>query len=86
MPTSGKATGLYLLALAKSRSGSSAEADAALQAAEALAGTLPKPGEDDLEPGGDWPENWLICQILRREALQTLRKPTHAGKPKPASG
>jgi hypothetical protein len=57
-------------------------------AAEKLAAGLLKPGVDDLEGDGHWIENWLVCQIIRREARIAFGEPPLDPDPpaRPAGG
>jgi len=59
-----------LIAMALEGLNRHAEAMIALRRAQSLASQLPKAGLDDL---GENPEDWLICQILLREAQSIIR-------------
>jgi hypothetical protein len=73
-----------LRAMSRLRAGDPAAADALRATLEDIDRQLPKPGAEDL---GEGPENFLICQILRREAEQLVstagRTPTTRGAGQP---
>jgi tetratricopeptide (TPR) repeat protein len=70
------ATADFYLAMAHHRLGHTDEARAALAAAVKRADAkLPRAGGDDLLVGGPV-ENWLICNVARREAERLLRAAT----------
>lgn len=52
------------------RAGDPAAAAALRATVDAIDRQLPKPGAEDI---GEGPENFLICQVLRREAEEVLR-------------
>ena len=58
-----------IIAMALERQDRHNEAVDVLQRALAVAGLLPKPGQEDLSED---PEDWLICQVLLREASRTV--------------
>ncbi|HZL38556.1 MAG TPA: serine/threonine-protein kinase [Tepidisphaeraceae bacterium] len=58
-----------LIAITRERSGQHADSAAALLRARNLAKALPKPGVQSL---GNNPEDWLVAQVLLREAIQTI--------------
>jgi tetratricopeptide (TPR) repeat protein len=74
-------TTYLVLGMAHQRLGQAAEARQALDRARAiLEQKYPKPDRGDLFPG-DWQE-WLRCQILRREAEALIEGKSAEAKPK----
>lgn len=66
----GEAEADLFLAMALQKSGRPAEAGEPLgRATRAMDATFPRPGVGDL---GTWPQDWLICQIIRREAERLI--------------
>jgi hypothetical protein len=74
-------TALALEALAHPGLGNRDAARHSLTAADRLNGTMPRPGESDLGPG---PDNWVVFQIVLREAHTTCG-PTAPPKLTPAA-
>jgi hypothetical protein len=61
-----RATTQLVTAMAYQKMGKGEDAAGAMaQAMELIDGKLARPGSDDLGPGA---ENWVICQIVKREA------------------
>jgi hypothetical protein len=67
--TTMRAAAGYYLALAQKGRGDGAAAEAAMGAAEAEWGKVVRAGEDDI--GVDC-QDWLICQVARREATRAM--------------